>query len=92
MKFEWGERKNLSNIRKHGIDFNDVTDMFFNNMLTYIDTKGDYFEERWIGIGWMKSLLGLVVYVERHEDKIRIISARKATKHEIKNYEKHIKN
>jgi uncharacterized DUF497 family protein len=40
----------------------------------------------------MKSLLGLVVYVERHEDTIRIISARKATKHEIKNYEKHIKN
>lgn len=92
MRFEWDDYKNQVNIKKHGIDFNDVTEMFNYEMLSNLDLREDYDEERWIGIGWLKSSLGLVVYVERYEDIIRIISARKATKHEVKRYEKHIKN
>jgi uncharacterized DUF497 family protein len=40
----------------------------------------------------MKSLLGVVVFVEKYEDVIRILSARKATKPEAKYYEQSIKN
>ncbi|MCG8316640.1 MAG: BrnT family toxin [Pseudomonadales bacterium] len=90
MQFEWDEAKNTINIRKHGIDFADVTDMFNHPMLTLLDDREDYGEERWIGIGWMQQLVGVVVYVERHEDTIRIISARKATKHEVRQYEQSI--
>ena len=90
MQFEWDEAKNTINIRKHGIDFADVTDMFNHPMLTLLDDREDYGEERWIGIGWMQQLVGVVVYVERHEDTIRIISARKATKHEVRQYEQNI--
>ena len=90
MQFEWDEAKNEINIRKHGIDFADVTDMFNHPMLTLLDDREDYGEERWIGIGWMQRLVGVVVYVERHEDTIRIISARKATKHEVRRYEQSI--
>ena len=43
-------------------------------------------------MGWIKSLVGVVVYVERHHDSVRIISARKALKHEVRLYEKSIKN
>jgi uncharacterized DUF497 family protein len=92
MHFEWDEAKNEINIRKHGIDFADVKDMFNHPMLTLLDEREDYSEERWIGIGWLKQLVGVVVYVERKEDSVRIISARKATRHEVRRYEKSIKN
>ena len=92
MNFEWDELKNQLNIRKHGIDFADVTDMFNRPMLTLLDNRENYGEERFVGIGWIQTLIGVVVYVERHEDTIRIISARKATKQEAHHYEQRIKN
>ena len=92
MRFEWDEAKNEINIRKHGIDFADVEDMFNHPMLTVIDNRENYREERWISLGWIQQIIGVVVYVERHEDTIRIISARKATKHEVRRYEQSIKN
>lgn len=92
MHFEWDEAKNEINIRKHGIDFADIKDMFNHPMLTLLDNREDYGEERWISVGWIQQLIGVVVYVERHEDTIRIISARKATKHEVRRYEQSIKN
>ena len=92
MRFEWDEAKNEINIRKHGIDFADVKDMFNHPMLTLLDDREDYGEERWVGVGWIQQLIGVVVYVERHEDTIRIISARKATKREVRRYEQSIKN
>lgn len=90
MHFEWDEAKNEINIRKHGIDFEDVADMFNHPMLTLLDDREDYGEERWIAIGLLRQMVGVVVYVERYEDTIRIISARKATKNEVRRYEQSI--
>ena len=53
MRFEWSEPKNEINISKHGIDFADVKDMFNHPMLTMLDDREDYGEDRWIGIGWI---------------------------------------
>jgi uncharacterized DUF497 family protein len=92
MQFEWDDNKNKLNIRKHGIDFNDVLGMFNHDMLSYLDLRSEYGEDRWISIGWLNNVLGIVVYVERYENTIRIISARKATNSEVKKYEKYIKN
>jgi uncharacterized DUF497 family protein len=50
-RFEWDEIKNRSNIRKHGFDFADAEEMFRNNLLARPDTRQDYGERRWIGIG-----------------------------------------
>ncbi|CAE6800854.1 BrnT family toxin [Paraburkholderia aspalathi] len=86
MRFEWDELKNQINIRKHGIDFRDAVDVFDHPVLTAIDQREDYGEERWIALGWMAAIVGVVVYVERNADVFRIISARKATKHEIKRH------
>lgn len=90
MRFEWDEQKNQINIRKHGIDFSDAADIFKHPMLTLHDGREDYGEDRWIALGWIRSTIGVVVYVERDEDVIRIISARKATKNEVKRYEQSI--
>ena len=92
MRFEWDEAKNEFNIRKHGIDFNDVTGVFDHPMLNMPDNRDSYGEERWIGLGMLNVMVTLVVYTERDGDVIRIISARKATKQEAKRYEQAIKN
>lgn len=92
MRFEWDEAKNRANIRKHGIDFNDVPDMFQHPMLALRDDRANHDEERWISIGWIKTLIGVVVYSERRGDVIRIIFARKATKREGKLYVERIEN
>ena len=92
MRFEWDEKKNIENIRKHRIDFNDVPDMFNHPMFVSLDTRKNYGEDRWIGIGLMKNGCVVIVFVERDGDVIRIISARKAEKHERETYEKEITN
>ena len=92
VRFEWDEAKNAANISKHGIDFADAIDIFNHPLLSLIDDRENYNEERWIAIGWMKSLVAVVVYTEQQGDVIRIISARKATKREVQHYEQAIKN
>ncbi|MFM0209089.1 BrnT family toxin [Paraburkholderia sediminicola] len=92
MRFEWDEVKNQINIRKHGIDFRDAVDVFDHPVLTAIDQREDYGEDRWIALGWMVAIVGVVVYVERSADVIRIISARKATRHEVKRYKDSVWN
>jgi uncharacterized protein len=55
-------------------------------VLTAADCREDFGEDRWIALGWMKPTVAVVVYVERSGDTIRIISARKATRPEVKRY------
>ncbi len=89
MNFEWDESKRRENIRKHGIDFADIPFMFAGPMLVRLDSRREYDEDRWIGIGFLGPVVAVVVYVERG-DTLRIISARKATKYERQEYEKNL--
>jgi hypothetical protein len=82
MQFEWDEAKNLANIRNHRIDFEDVLEMFDRPMLIEPDERFDYGEDRWIGIGFLKNGVAVVVWTERQDSVIRIISARKANRYE----------
>jgi len=52
----------------------------------FLDQRKDYGEDRWIGIGILKTILAVVVFSESNDETIRIISARKATKHEEQIY------
>lgn len=92
MRFEWNEHKNRTNIRKHGIDFADAWEIFTHPMLVALDDREDYIEDRWVGIGMLKSRIVVVVYTERGEDTIRIISLRKALAYEQKRYEQTLKD
>ena len=91
MEYIWDDEKNIINIKKHGIDFADVTEMFDYPMLTGLDMRKDYNEDRWIGIGILRNIVAVIVFTEVNENTIRIISARKATKNERVQYEKAIK-
>lgn len=92
VQFEWDDAKNRVNVLKHGIDFVDAIDVFNHPVLTALDGREDYGEERWIALGWMKGTMAVVIYVERCGPTIRIVSARKATKQEAKRYEQNVKN
>jgi len=91
MDFEWDEGKRKDNLRKHGIDFVDVSEAFEGPMLIRIDTRSEYGEDRWIGVGYIQSRIIVVCFTERNRGKtIRIISARKALSHERKIFEEKI--
>jgi hypothetical protein len=92
MRFEWDEEKNKANIRKHGFDFADAWEIFTGLMLTALDDWEDYGEDRWIGIGMLRMHVVVVVFVERGEDTIRIISLRKALSYERKRYEEALRD
>jgi hypothetical protein len=85
--FEWNELKALENRRKHGVAFDEAKSVFGDPfLLTYPDEAHSVAEERFISVG-MSSMhrLLVVVHVER-EDRIRIVSCRKATKRERQAY------
>lgn len=91
MQFEWDEAKRQSNIHKHGFDFVDAIEVFENVMVTLIDERQDYAESRYIAIGVAKGRIVVVIYTDRDET-IRIISFRKALKHEREFYFNQITN
>ena len=92
MDFEWDEEKNRGNIRKCGFDFADAWEIFEAPMRTALDLREDYGEVRWKGIGFLGNRIVVVIFTYRSEDTIRIISLRKALKHERKKFEEAIRN
>ncbi|MEI6728934.1 MAG: BrnT family toxin [bacterium] len=89
MLFEWDEEKNNNqNILKHQLSLEEAIAVFYDpHQFLTLDRRKDYSEEREITIGKSKS--GEITLVVVHTDRkgvIRIISARKASKKEIKMY------
>ena len=86
MDFEWDENKNRSNNEKHGIDFNDAKEVFKdeNNRIAP-DLRMDYGELRWKIIGKIYGSIISAIFTERNKI-IRIISARRASGNERKEY------
>ena len=92
MQFEWNEQKRRTNIRKHGFDFRDAFKLFDSPMLVAPDDRVDYGEDRCIGIGILEGRIVVVIFTERGDDIIRIISIIKALTHERIRYEQHLRN
>jgi len=92
MRFEWNEAKNLSNQDKHGVSFEEASEIFSDPLhLAKLDYRFSYFEERWITLGCTRNRKLLVVanlfFTDEGEEIIRIISARKANLKEKSTYE-----
>jgi uncharacterized DUF497 family protein len=92
MIFEWDEDKNRANLRKHGLDFAETEEMFRGALLVRPDTREDYGEKRWIGIGMIQGRIAFVAFAELLNHTIRIISLRKADHEERKEYEEALQN
>jgi hypothetical protein len=86
MRITWDPRKAASNLRKHGVSFEEAATAFDDALGAYYPDM--LHERRFILIGYSsRPRLLYVVYAEVTRDFIRIISARKATKHEKAHYE-----
>ncbi len=87
MQYEWDNGKAAENLRKHGVDFTDaIAALEDTNRLEDIDTRSEYAEERIQVIGMARSNVLFVIVTLRDENTCRIISARKATRHEQDRY------
>ncbi len=88
LKFEWDAPKSNANLRKHGVSFEEAASVFGDPLaLTFADPDHSIREARFVTIGQShRDLLLVVAHVERGRT-IRIISARKTTKHERTIYE-----
>lgn len=85
MKFEWDAEKAEKNLQKHGIAFEDAVGVFHDEArIEMYDFKHSIEEDRYIAIGRVRNVL-FVVFVER-ADRIRLISARMATRKEKEMY------
>ncbi|SRR5579862_8910369 len=92
MRFEWDEEKDRTNVRKHGFQLAEAAEMFRGIFLVRPDTREEYGEERWLGIGMTKGRVAFVAFAQDSQHTIRIISLRKASHEERKEYERAIQN
>jgi uncharacterized protein len=83
MQVEWDERKWITNLEKHGLDFFDVTVVFGNPHVDVPSTNSD--ESRFLAIGMLQGRFVTVVYTLRSE-AIRIISFRRSRHEEQRKY------
>jgi uncharacterized protein len=86
MKFEWDENKNRINIHKHGVSFEEAKTCLFDEQALVFEDPDCETENRWVLIGMNHEAKLLVVIYTLRGEQIRLISARKPTKKEVKNY------
>jgi uncharacterized DUF497 family protein len=81
MRFSWTEAKRQLNLQQLGLVFVDAARVFDGPTYTYEDDRFDYSEQRFVTLGLLEEVVVSIVHTETPR-LIRIISLRKATKHE----------
>lgn len=81
IRFAWDDAKRAANLRVHGLDFVDAAEAFDGPTVTYEDSRFDYGEARFVTLGLLRGVVVSIVHTETSRT-IRIISFRKATRHE----------
>ena len=88
MNFEWDPSKAASNVQKHGVSFEEASTVFGDPFSRTIpDPLHSDEEDRWVTVGLSAHMRTLVVVHTDRGDSIRIISARRATRPERRDYE-----
>jgi uncharacterized DUF497 family protein len=87
MRFQFDPRKGASNFKKHGVSFADTEGVFFDPLAVHQADSSKEGEERFVAIGMGSAGQILVVVYTLRGDDIRLISARRATRREVKTYE-----
>jgi uncharacterized protein len=91
MHYRYDPAKRLSNLKRHRLDFDDAKQVIESGQtVTFEDRRFDYDEERFVTLGPLHDQLVAIVTAEQDSD-IRIISMRKATKHETALYSENLR-
>ncbi|HEX8343017.1 MAG TPA: BrnT family toxin [Tepidisphaeraceae bacterium] len=94
MRFDWDAGKSKSNLAKHNVSFQEASETFFDPLVVLIpdEAHSTDAEDRWIAIGLStKRRVLFVVHAYRDEEVVWIISARRASRQEVNDYEDEIK-
>ena len=86
MKIIYDPIKNAKNIRERGLSFDEVADFNFLTAVVSQDLRKDYFEPRFVALGFLKDRLHVLCFTPK-QDGIRVISFRKANRREVRYYE-----
>lgn len=86
---EWDKHKRTANLKKHKVDFKIVEDFEWETAIVLEDDREDYGEVRYRAMGLIGISVYALVFTERDE-KIRVISLRKATRQEMKYYDRNL--
>ena len=89
MRFEWDPRKSEQNLEKHGVSFEEAAQLLLGpaDVMEVFDRAHSDDEDRFIAIGPIARGIIVVVFTERDEETVRIISVREATRRETRKYE-----
>jgi uncharacterized DUF497 family protein len=93
VKVIWDRAKDIVNQKKHGISFREASELLTSGLdhLEIFDDAHSDDEDRFISIGPIRRGLVLVVWTERDDDQVRIISARWATRREQALFRAHVR-
>lgn len=88
VRFAWDEAKNKANQQRHGVSFEEARELFVSgsDYLEIYDQTHSELEERFIAVGPIRRGLVVIVWTERDDETVRIISARWATRDEQARY------
>ncbi len=84
--YEWDDDKNRKNVEKHGIDFETAKRIFDSPIVSRRDERKDYNEIRYVSIGIIDQVAMIVVVHTNRQGRIRLISARPASRRERRIY------
>jgi uncharacterized DUF497 family protein len=87
VRFQYDPSKSASNLKKHGVSFADAEGVFADPLAIHQLDPDSEDEERFISVGMGSAGVILVVVYTLRGEEIRLISARRATPREVKNYE-----
>jgi uncharacterized protein len=91
MRIEWDEDKNISNQAKHDVSFEFASEVFDDPLSVSVQDRIEGGERRWNTIGVVGGIILLIVahtwWEDDDDEVVRIISARRATRKEQRNYE-----
>jgi len=93
MRLEWDSAKDEANRERHGLSFEAAAELF-QSCVDYLEIYDEAHweeEDRFIAVGPIKRGVIVVIYTERDDDVVRIVSARMATANERRSYEDHEK-
>ena len=87
MRFQFDPEKAESNLKKHNVSFADAESVFYDDLAIHQEDLDSEVETRFVAVGMDCVGQILVVIYTQRDDEIRLISARKATRNEVKCYE-----
>jgi hypothetical protein len=87
VRFQYDLTKAASNLKKHGVSFADAEGVFYDPLAIHQPDPDLEDEERFVAVGMGSAGIILVVVYTLRGEEIRLISARRATRHEVKSYE-----